>query len=116
MNGSQALWSLEQGQALRMTLGPGERELRVTSGRLWLTPTASRAHASADLVLQAGDSLVLRSGTELVMEGWPSAAFQLLVPPSACPGLAQQLLQQRSAAAVATKGAANALPPGLAAA
>ena len=80
-----AVWPLVAGEALRLDIGPGERELHVTEGRVWLTREGS-AHAPAeDIWLSAGDGVTLASGSEWVIEGWGAARFQLLVPPQACP-------------------------------
>jgi hypothetical protein len=85
---SAAPWTLPAGQALRLPVGPGGRWLQARSGALWLTRSlpAGGATASEDVVLQAGEGLALPGGSEWVLEGWGSeaAAFELLVPPSAC--------------------------------
>lgn len=96
MSNQQALWRLDPGQALSFKIGPGARELLVTAGRVWLTEANGQVsdpnvekHSQfpADVWLQAGESLRLASGTQVLLEGWPTAQFQLLVPP--CPELAQ---------------------------
>ena len=33
---------------------------------------------------ESGDGVVLPEGSQLLIEGWPSARFQLLVTPQAC--------------------------------
>ena len=43
-----------------------------------------RDEAATDLWLEAGDSVDLADGLEVVMEAWPAARYQLIVPPSAC--------------------------------
>jgi hypothetical protein len=84
LQSQQALWEVTQGEALSLSIGPGARELAVTEGRLWLT-LQGRADAPAeDIWLAPGQSVLLASGSRIVMEGWPQAHFQLLVPPSAC--------------------------------
>jgi len=97
MSNQQALWRLEPGQALSFKIGPGARELQVTAGRVWLTeangqvsdPSAeTKSQLPADVWLHAGESLRLSSGTQVLLEGWPTAQFQLLVPP--CPELGGQ--------------------------
>lgn len=96
MSNQQALWRLDPGQALSFKIGPGARELQVTAGRVWLTEANGQVSAPsaemqgqlpADVWLQAGESLRLASGTQVLLEGWPTAQFQLLVPP--CAELAQ---------------------------
>ena len=104
---SQALWQLSQGEALSITIGPGSRELSVAEGRLWLT-LQGRADAPAeDVWLEPGQSVQLASGSRVVVEAWPQAQFQLLVPPSACAELARRK---------ATVSRARPSPLGLAAA
>ena len=97
MSESQALWRLAEGEALSFKVGPGARELRVSSGRLWLTQPGRPEAPSEDVWLQAGQSLALASGSQVVIEAWPQAAFQLLVPPSACPALQARLGERRAA-------------------
>ncbi|MCV2369553.1 DUF2917 domain-containing protein [Roseateles oligotrophus] len=84
MSHSQALWALAQGEALSLEIGPGPRELVVTKGRVWLTQQGSASAPPEDVWLEAGQSLALASGSRVVMEAWPQADFQLLVPPAAC--------------------------------
>ena len=80
-----ASWALAQGQAMTLPIGPGARLLRVSEGRVW----ATHLHGEPGLLpddawLGPGDSLPVESGAVLVVEGWPCARFQLLVPPRAC--------------------------------
>ncbi|MBT9491459.1 MAG: DUF2917 domain-containing protein [Paucibacter sp.] len=84
MSHSQALWSLAQGEALSLEIGPGARELAVAKGRVWLTRQGKSQAPAEDVWLEAGQSVALASGSRVVLEAWPQAAFQLLVPPSAC--------------------------------
>lgn len=86
-----AEWTMPEGEALRLDIGPGARELRVTQGRLWLTREGSADEPADDLWLSAGDSIALDSGSEWVIEGWGETRFQLLVPPHACPTFARRL-------------------------
>ncbi len=93
-----ASWALAQGQALTLPIGPGDRLLRVSEGRVW----ATRLHGEpgllpADAWLEPGDSLQVESGAVLVVEGWPAARFQLLVPPRACAPRAWVVLATRLA-------------------
>ncbi len=64
-----------------MSIGPGTRELSVTAGKLWLTLHGELDEPAEDYWLEAGQSLTLPSGSRVVMEAWPQASFQLLVPP-----------------------------------
>lgn len=86
-----AEWAMPEGEALRLDIGPGARELRVTQGRLWLTRDGADGEPAEDLWLSAGDTLALDSGSEWVIEGWGETRFQLLVPPQACPTFARRL-------------------------
>jgi hypothetical protein len=96
MNTSQqALWTLEAGQALSLPIGPGARELSVRQGRLWLTVKGSLQVPAQDIWLAAGESLSLAAGSQVLIEAWPQAAFQLLVPPSACQARRTQRAAQR---------------------
>jgi len=96
-----AVWQMEADQAQTLVAGSGGRELHVLEGRLWLTRSA-HDQASEDIWLKAGDSLTLDQGSAWVLEAWPQARFQLLVPPSAClagarsrqAGLGQRLARQ----------------------
>lgn len=81
---SSALWALGAGEALRLSIGPGEREVHVAEGRLWLTREGSLESPPEDIWLEAGDSIALESGSQWVAEGWGATRFQLLVPPRAC--------------------------------
>lgn len=87
----QSLWTLAAGEALSLPIGPGARELSVAEGRVWLTFKGSREAPAQDIWLAAGESLALASGSQVVIEAWPQAAFQLLVPPSACAALKRRL-------------------------
>ena len=84
MSHSQALWALSQGEALSLEIGPGARELAVAKGRVWLTRQGQACAPADDVWLEAGQSVALASGSRVVLEAWPQAAFQLLVPPGAC--------------------------------
>jgi hypothetical protein len=90
-----AHWALASGEALRLDIGPGVRELQVVQGRLWLTREGSRERPAEDVWLSAGDTAALDSGSEWVIEGWGHGGhdtrFQLLVPPRACATLARRL-------------------------
>ena len=68
-----------QGEALRLGAEAVERELLVTAGRLWVT-RSSGAHGDTvggDCWLDAGERVRLAAGEEAVVEGWPSARYEL---------------------------------------
>ena len=79
-----AVWTLEANASTTLRVGPGMRVLRVCEGRLWLTTAGTADEAATDLWLEPGEEVELASGLEVVMEAWPTARYQLLVPPSAC--------------------------------
>ena len=79
-----SLWTVSQGEAMSLTIGPGARELYVAEGRLWLTLPGEPGMQPEDHWLEAGQGVHLASGSRVVMEAWPQAQFQLLVPPTAC--------------------------------
>ena len=97
-----AAWTLSPGQVRSLTTGPGERLLRVVEGRVWLTLPGSVDEPAEDLWLESGDGVVLPEGSQLLIEGWPSARFQLLVTPQACSG---SPWLQRFSALLASRGA-----------
>ncbi|MDR7332760.1 DUF2917 domain-containing protein [Roseateles asaccharophilus] len=67
---------LGAGQALTLAATRAPRRLQVTHGLLWVTLTGG----SDDHWISAGEGLTLAAGREAVVEGWPTAAFQLLQP------------------------------------
>ena len=81
-----SVWSLAGNASTTLRVGPGARVLRVCEGRLWLTTAGTADEAATDLWLEPGEEVELASGLEVVMEAWPTARYQLLVPPSACSG------------------------------
>lgn len=109
MSHSQALWTLSQGEALSLEIGPGARELSVSQGRVWLT----QAGQLEDVWLEAGQSVQLASGSRVVLEGWPCADFQLLVPPTVCAAMVQRARPAAAASWLksAVKPAASGLAP-----
>ena len=81
MTSTAALWSVSQGTARSLSIGPGARELRVTHGSLWLTAQGRADAPAEDVWLEEGQSVSLASGSRIVLEGYAEAQFQLLVPP-----------------------------------
>lgn len=94
-------WDLQAGETMRLPIGPGQRELRVLEGRVWVTQQGALDLPSDDYWLEAGDALDLPSGADLVIEAWPQARFQLLVPPQAC---AQRAAARRLSAGAGVSG------------
>lgn len=84
MTSTSALWSVSQGTARSLSIGPGPRELCVIQGSLWLTGQGRADEPAQDVWLAEGESISLASGSRVVLEGYAGAQFQLLVPPSAC--------------------------------
>lgn len=80
-----AAWTLSQGEAMSLPIGPGRRELHVLDGRVWVTQRGDLNLPAQDFWLSAGETLEVADGAELVVEAWPTARFQLLVPPQVCP-------------------------------
>jgi hypothetical protein len=74
-------WVVAPGRVRKLRIGPGARVLHVREGPLWLTTLGTRGAQPADLWLAAGDDCLLPAGADVVVEGWPRASFQLLVPP-----------------------------------
>jgi hypothetical protein len=99
LHSSQALWEISEGEALSLTIGPGQRELSVAEGRLWLTLQGSSERPAQDIWLEPGQSVQLASGSRVVVEAWPAAQFQLLVPPTACAQLQRQRAARKASAA-----------------
>ena len=85
-----SIWSLPARASRTLRVGPGARVLQVQEGRLWLTTSGTADEAATDLWLEAGESVELADGLEVVMEAWPAARYQLMVPPSACRGGSSQ--------------------------
>ena len=81
MTSASALWSVSQGTARSLSIGPGARELRVTHGSVWLTGQGKADEPAQDVWLGEGESVSLPSGSRIVLEGYAEAQFQLLVPP-----------------------------------
>jgi len=79
-----SIWSLPARASRTLRVGPGPRVLQVQDGRLWLTTSGNADEAATDLWLEAGESVELADGLEVVMEAWPTAHYRLMVPPSAC--------------------------------
>jgi hypothetical protein len=79
-------WVVAPGRVRKLRIGPGARVLHVREGPLWLTTLGTRGAQPADLWLAAGDDCLLPAGADVVVEGWPRASFQLLVPPQDCGG------------------------------
>ncbi len=77
-----AAWLVAPGRVQALHIGAA-RVLRVCEGPLWLTTRGRGGRPGVDLWLDAGDECRLPPGADVVVEGWPQARFQLLVPPPA---------------------------------
>lgn len=82
MSNAQSVWHLDGGRALTLAGGAEARHLAVARGRVWLTLSGTADQPAEDQWLQAGEALALAPGQTAVLEGWPAADFELLVPPA----------------------------------
>ena len=62
-------WQIAPGEAMSLKARAASI-LRVRQGRVWITPDATLANPSEDLVLAPGESLMVGAGQRIVMEGW----------------------------------------------
>ena len=74
------VWTLGPGTSMPLAAHSHGRLLEVCDGRLWVTTEGTDERAALDVWLLPGDTLALEPGTDVVLEGWPSARFRLLVP------------------------------------
>lgn len=81
MSDAQSLWHLAGGRALTLAGAAESRRLAVSRGRVWLTLSGTAREPAQDCWLQAGEAVALAAGQTAVLEGWPAAEFELLVPP-----------------------------------
>lgn len=78
------IWSVPTGQVLRLPASTRARWVRLREGRLWLTADSRDPAAPAsDWWLRPGESLHLAPGVSVLVEGWPSARFEMLEAPAA---------------------------------
>ena len=82
MSDAQSVWHLDSGRAMTLAGGAEARRLAVARGRVWLTLSGTADQPAEDKWLQAGEALALAPGQTAVLEGWPAADFELLVPPT----------------------------------
>ncbi|RTL39425.1 MAG: DUF2917 domain-containing protein [Burkholderiales bacterium] len=83
MSDAQSTWHLDGGRALTLAAGAEARRLSVARGRVWLTLSGTTDQPAEDTWLEAGQAVALAPGQVAVLEGWPAADFELLVPPTA---------------------------------
>lgn len=81
MSDAQSTWHLDCGRALTLAGGAEARRLAVARGRVWLTLSGTADRPAEDQWLEAGQAVALAPGQTAVLEGWPAADFELLVPP-----------------------------------
>jgi hypothetical protein len=62
-------WQIAPGEAMSLK-ARSSSVLRVKQGRVWVTPDATAANPSEDLVLAPGESLKVAAGQRIVMEAW----------------------------------------------
>lgn len=82
MSDAQSVWHLDGGRALTLAGGGESRRLAVARGRVWLTLSGTADEPAEDQWLEAGQAVALAPGQTAVLEGWPAADFELLVPPA----------------------------------
>ncbi|HEY0953432.1 MAG TPA: DUF2917 domain-containing protein [Roseateles sp.] len=82
MSDAQSTWHLDGGRALTLAGGAEARRLAVACGRVWLTLSGTADEPAQDHWLEAGQAIALPPGQTAVLEGWPAADFELLVPPT----------------------------------
>jgi hypothetical protein len=85
MSDAQSTWHLAGGRALTLSGGAELRRLSVACGRVWLTLSGTADEPAKDHWLEAGQAMALEPGQTVVIEGWPAADFELLVPPASAP-------------------------------
>ena len=100
---TQSQRSLEPGTALTLRPAGHPRHLRVRAGKVWLTLTGG---GLPDHWLDAGEELALPAGAEAVLEGWPSARFELLEAEPARAGATHNARHVRAAVSPAYRPAA----------
>lgn len=83
MSDAQSTWHLDGGRALTLAAGAEARRLAVARGRVWLTLSGTTEQPAEDTWLEAGQAVALAPGQTAVLEGWPAADFEVLVPPTA---------------------------------
>ena len=81
MSDAQSVWHLDGGRAMTLAGGAESRRLAVARGRVWLTLSGTADEPAEDKWLEAGEAVALAPGQTAVLEGWPAADFELLVPP-----------------------------------
>ena len=82
MTDAQSVWHLDGGRAMTLAGGAEARRLSVARGRVWLTVSGTADEPAKDQWLEAGEAMALAPGQTAVLEGWPAADFELLVPPT----------------------------------
>jgi hypothetical protein len=70
---------LSGADVLRLAPDRQDRSLLITHGLVWLTLDGQRW----DHWLAGGESALLPAGSAAMLQAWPAASFQLLLPPQA---------------------------------
>lgn len=103
-----ALWALPPGQALSLQPASVARQVVACRGRVWLTLDGGPAAAAQDHWLRPGEAFTVPAGQRAVLEGWPAASVQVLLPPPALAAqspVASKSTQAKSAGVRAPLGA-----------
>jgi len=107
-----AVWSVEPGTSMTLAAHRHRRLLQACEGRLWVTTEGTDQDAALDVWLLPGETVALEPGVSVVLEGWPSARFRVLVPAMAAearPRWSDRIVRAWMRLRV---GAASALPAG----
>lgn len=78
-----SLWALPAGEALSLAPAAVPRQVVACRGRVWLTLDGSPEAAAQDHWLRPGEAFTVPAGQRAVLEGWPEASVQVLLPPPA---------------------------------
>lgn len=77
------LWTLPRGEALSLAPAAVPRQVVACRGQVWLTLDGSPEAGAQDHWLRPGEAFTVPAGQRAVLEGWPEASVQVLLPPPA---------------------------------